>query len=51
LKVRSFERSSDRYAPGFPPKDILYTLGERRWKGELDQLTKLNGKQRAKWWG
>ena len=34
---------------GFPPKPILYSLGEKRWKGEMDQLTKLGRKDREKW--
>lgn len=43
------EELFEKLFQGFPPKSILYTLGERRWKGELDQLTSLNAKARATW--
>ena len=35
---------------GFPPKKILYTMeNPQRWKGDVDQLTRLSAKERAKW--
>mmetsp|Transcript_3299 Transcript_3299/g.7718 ORF Transcript_3299/g.7718 Transcript_3299/m.7718 type:complete len:341 (-) Transcript_3299:85-1107(-) len=43
------EELFDKIFLGFPPKAILYTLGEKRWKGEFDQLVKLKAKERTKW--